>query len=267
MHRNHIPFISSAIGLVLSGIVGAQIQPDPRRDTTEKSDTHIQQQQPADRTNTSADRTVMSSDQDAAAIDRQMSDTLRQIAQDPQQAGDRLFALHAGVSNQWEIQLSQLVAEKAQDLKVKELAQKIAQEHQDNFKQLQPVAQQLSVNLPTQLSSEKQQKLAIFRALPADKLEQSYLAKMKAGHAEAITSFADHKQLTKNEDLKTYISESLPHLKKHGSEILSVASTKGLSNDYEGLSSSNDNDRKPTRVEGGRGDNNGLGTQGAVDPR
>ena len=67
-----------------------------------------------------------------------------QSANDP----DKLFLVCAAIDNQCEMQLAQLAQTKAQDQKVKDLAQKMLQDHQQADRQLQEAAQQTGVTLP-----------------------------------------------------------------------------------------------------------------------
>src|SRR5581483_7954461 len=55
------------------------------------------------------------------------------------------FIQMASSDNNFEIQLGQMVAQKAQDQRVKELAQRIVQDHQKAEQQLKQVAQQMGI--------------------------------------------------------------------------------------------------------------------------
>src|SRR5687768_5814025 len=82
---------------------------------------------------------------DAAAgkqVDQQIEQQLQKIQQQKDNlAGDRLFVLNAAVGNQFEMALAQMAQQKAQDQAVKQLAQRIMQDHQQAAQQLQQVAQ------------------------------------------------------------------------------------------------------------------------------
>jgi putative membrane protein len=153
---------------------------------------------------------------------------IRQFASDPDKAGDRLFALGAGMGNQWEIEFSRLVEEKAQDQQVKDLAKMIRQDHEQANQRLQQAAQALNVQLSNRLPEEKQAKLEIFRAMPADKLEKCYLSMLKVDHAADIVNYQIHQYEIQDQQLKQYVSETLPKLQQHGQHVQQVAQAKGI---------------------------------------
>jgi len=161
------------------------------------------------------------------AIAKQLTD----IRSNPSNASDRLFALHAGMGNLLEVRMSEMVARKAQDPQVKELAQMMMRDHAQANEKLQPIAKALNVDLPDQLPMMKQQELAIMEAMPSDKLEKAYLMQQKAIHAKDITSFADHANSLQDAQLKAYAQETLPKLRTHGQHLLQVAQAKGISGD------------------------------------
>ena len=150
------------------------------------------------------------------------------IAADPKMAGDKLFVLENATGNLWEAEFSRLVAERANDPKVKELAQMVATDHQAANGKLAPIAGKMGLSMPTALPAMKSAELDVFRAIPPEKLEMAYLAKMQSGHAKDIIDFANMKEGAEDADLKAYITEVLPKLKEHGGHINEVAMSKGI---------------------------------------
>jgi putative membrane protein len=182
----------------------------------------------------------------AAAMggDQSVRQQLQQIQASPEQATQKLFILEQGMMNQWEIQFSDAVASKSQDEQVKQLAQMTKQDHQKAQDQLRQVAQKHNVSLPDQLPAAKQQKLAILSQLPPEKLDKCFLAMQKSGHAAAITSLSDHQQMFKegdNQELSSYIDQTLPTVKQHANRIVEVAQSKGMTGDLTTIASSGAN--------------------------
>jgi putative membrane protein len=159
------------------------------------------------------------------------AEQLRKIAQNPEMAPDKLFALHAGMSNQWEIEFSNLVAEKAKDNQIKELARMVAQDHQAAQSKLASIAEKMDIRFSSQLPASKQAKLEVFRALPVDKLEACYLSNQKAGHLAAVSDYADHAAALQQPELKAYAAEVLPKIRAHTNEIIRLAASKGMPTD------------------------------------
>lgn len=160
--------------------------------------------------------------------DMQMASALRQIAQQPETAADKLFVLDAAGMDMFEVAFAQLAEQKAQDPQVKALARMIIQDHQQSAQQLMQWGQQQNLSLPTGLPAAKQMKLAVYRAMPTEQFETCYVVENKASHAKAITSYRDHAKTVKDEGLRQYVTASLPKLEAHGQHIMQVASAKNL---------------------------------------
>jgi putative membrane protein len=157
-----------------------------------------------------------SADQSGAQhVDRQVVRQIREAAQDPQTACDKLFTLEAAMGNQWEIALAQQAQQKADNQQVKDMATHIVQDHQQAQQQLQPIAQQLGVQLPNGLTEDKQEKLHLLSALPADKFQKEYTSMMQADHAKDLIEYRSVAQSTQNQQLKQYTQQQLPILAQH----------------------------------------------------
>lgn len=173
--------------------------------------------------------------------DAGISQQLSQIRSEPENAGAKLFVLHTGMHNLHEVRLSELAARKSKDAQVKELAQQMVKDHNAANEQLRPIAQKMNVTIPNDLPAAKQQKLAILEQLPEDEFNKAYLGCMKVGHASAITDFAVHEQMVKDDQLKQYITQMLPKLRQHGEHTVRVAQAKGLSGDLVAVGGSGSN--------------------------
>ena len=163
--------------------------------------------------------------------DKTVNSQLKQICMAPDMAGDKLFVLGAAAGNAYEVEFAKIVAERAEDQKVKDLAQMIMKDHQAAQDKLKPIAQSMNVQLPSALPSMTANKLEIFRQLPAKELEMCYLSDQKAAHYATVSMFEDAAVTLKNDQAKSYASEVLPKLKEHTSAILKLAADRGLPTD------------------------------------
>lgn len=179
-------------------------------------------------TGSNADMTAKEGMSGMGQADVQMAAALKQIAQDPTTAADKLFLLDAATMDLWEIQFATLVQEKAQDEQVKQLAQHIIKDHTESSQQLMKMAKQMGLTLPTSLPAQKQLKLAVFSAMPAQQLETCFVVDNKADHARAITSYRDHSKTLKDESLRQFVTSSIPKLEAHGQHIMQVAQAKNV---------------------------------------
>jgi putative membrane protein len=174
-----------------------------------------------------------------SAADEVVLSQLKTLAASPDElTGDKLFVLHTALGNMMEVESSKVILGKTSDEKVKMLAEQMIAEHGDANKQLMPIAQELGVQLPTELTAMKKAELAILQAMPADKAEKAYLAMQKEAHAKTVTSFADHAQMVKNPKLKAFTVATLPKLEAHTQHVVKVAQAKGVSGDLVAASGS-----------------------------
>jgi len=157
-----------------------------------------------------------------------VSSQISTFAKDPNTASDKLFALEAGCGNMWEVQFAKLEQEKGSDQQVKDLAAKIEKDHAAAEQKLEPVASKLGVNIPQQLSPEKQAKLNLYSQLPADQLDKTYLSEMKADHLKDVNAYADHVKTIQDSDLRTYATDTLPKLREHTAMVIKQNEAKGM---------------------------------------
>jgi len=209
--------------------VGGMVYADDATANREKNETKASDTRTGIKDGTNAETGMQAGSQNQAGMSGgSAAQQIRQFAQNPETAGDRLFALGAAEGNLWEVEFSKLVQQKAQDQQVKDLAKMVEKDHAAANEKLRPVAQKLQVQFPSQLSEMKQAKLEVFRSLPADKLEKCYVGMLKCDHAKDIIAYSIQQNEVKDAGLKQYVSETLPKLKEHGQHVQQVANAKGI---------------------------------------
>lgn len=159
----------------------------------------------------------------------------RDFHRDLQQANspDKLFILTTAVGNECEIQMSQAAAEHSQSEQVKQLAQRMVQDHQKLAQQLQPIAQQQGVTIPQALPALEQQKLQVLSSLQGSDFDQAYLSDLKADHAANVSKFEDEAKLAKDNQLKQFAAQALPTLQEHQQMVSQAAVAVGLPSGME----------------------------------
>jgi putative membrane protein len=167
--------------------------------------------------------------------DMQIVQQLQQFAQDPNTAADKCFVVMAAIDNEFEIQSGQAAQQKSQNDQVKQIAQKMVDDHTKAKQQLQQVAQQLQVQLPDQLPRMKQAELQIMSALPADQFDKHYLAHLQAAHAKDVTKFNSVSQISQNEQVKQFAQQTLPVLQQHAQHVNQTATAMGLPSGMEAV--------------------------------
>jgi predicted outer membrane protein len=159
------------------------------------------------------------SDQDTAARggatgDRAMQAGSRINVQIDQQF-EQDWIKHAMSGNQFEVQLGQLVSGKSQDPSVKQLAQRLVQDHQKAADQLKQVAQQMNVPVSDELMPAHRAKLEAFQQKQGQMLDLAFVFCAIGDHTQGTLEYQFVAQNTPSPQLKQYASQTLPHLVDH----------------------------------------------------
>lgn len=160
--------------------------------------------------------------------DQQILQQLRQFAQDPQTAPDKLFLLNTAIGSMAEVQISQQVEQKSQSEQVKQLAQRLIQDHEQLNQKLQQVAGQAGVQVPQSLPQMKVEEIRILTSQSGPELDRQFLSHMNADHAKDVACFQAESSLSQNQAVKQFASSSLPVLQQHWQMIRQVASASGV---------------------------------------
>jgi len=116
---------------------------------------------------------------------------------DPQMSGmagqpspvDRLFVTKAMQGSMAEVQLGQLTLQKSNNEQVKQFAQRMIDDHTKLNDQMKPVAQQLGVTVPNQVSKNDRKTLAKLQALSGSAYDQAYINDMVKDHKQDLNDF------------------------------------------------------------------------------
>jgi putative membrane protein len=120
------------------------------------------------------------------SMDPQMSGM--QAAGQPS-ATDKMFVSKAMQGSMAEVQLGQLTLQKTNNPQVKEFAQRMIDDHTKLNEQMKPVAQQLGVTVPDQVSKNDRKTMAKLQALSGSAYDQAYIKDMVKDHKQDLTEF------------------------------------------------------------------------------
>ncbi len=130
-------------------------------------------------------------------------------------ASDSMFMTHAAADGMAEIQMGQMAVQKSSDPKVKELAQRIVDDHTAANAKLRTLAQQKQVTLPTAPMKEAQDKAATMNSMDGAKFDQAWAAAMVDDHQKGVKMFSEEATRTQDADVQTFAKATLPTLKTH----------------------------------------------------
>jgi putative membrane protein len=102
---------------------------------------------------------------------------------------DRMFVKNALEGGMAEVQLAQLTLQKSNNDLVKQFAQKMIDDHTKLNEQMKPVAQQLGVQAPTQISKKDSKTIAKMQGLSGSAYDQAYIQDMVKDHKKDLSDF------------------------------------------------------------------------------
>ncbi len=111
-----------------------------------------------------------------------------------QQAGqpspvDRMFVGKAMQGGLAEVQLGQLTLQKTNNPQVKEFAQRMIDDHTKLNEQMKPIAQQVGVTVPDQISKNDRKTIAKLQTLSGSAYDQAYIKDMVKDHKQDLNEF------------------------------------------------------------------------------
>jgi putative membrane protein len=102
---------------------------------------------------------------------------------------DRMFVTKAMQGSMAEVQLGQLTLEKSSNDQVKQFAQRMIDDHTKLNDQMKPVAQQLGVTPPNQISKNDRKTIAKLQGLSGPAYDQAYIQDMVKDHKQDLNDF------------------------------------------------------------------------------
>jgi putative membrane protein len=128
---------------------------------------------------------------------------------------DKKFVKAAAEDSMAAIKIGQLAEQKTTNPNIKRFAQQQVQTHQSMHNQLQPIAQQSNVTLPTQLNSRDQKEYNRLSSLSGTQFDQDYTRWAAQSHQRALDAFQQESRSGQNAQLKTFASNSTPTIQRN----------------------------------------------------
>lgn len=140
---------------------------------------------------------------------------------------DQQFVDFAGQTDMIEANLGQLAQTAAAGQDVKDLGQMLVTDHTQDYQQLQSLAQQANLTVPTAIDAEHNKKMIEpFQKLKGAAFDKKYESEMVAGHQKAIEVYTKEAKDAQNPALKSYAEATLPVLEKHLAGAKDLMKTK-----------------------------------------
>ena len=111
------------------------------------------------------------------------------VKADQQAAIDKIFVKKAMQGSIAQVQLGELTLQKSNNDQVKQFARKMIDDHTKLNEQMRPVAQQLGVDIPTEVSKKDKSLMSKMQALSGAAYDQAYIKDMVKDHKQDLSEF------------------------------------------------------------------------------
>ena len=128
---------------------------------------------------------------------------------------DRMFVGKAMQGSMAEVQLGQLTLEKSNNNQVKQFAQRMIDDHTKLNEQMKPVAQQVGVAVPNQLSKKDKQTMAKLQALSGQAYDQAYVKDMIKDHKQDLSEFQTEASSGQDQTVKDAAAQGSKVIAQH----------------------------------------------------
>ncbi len=102
---------------------------------------------------------------------------------------DRMFVKNALQGSMAEVQFGQLTLQKSDNQQVKQFAQRMIDDHTRMSEQMKPVAQQLGVETPKEISKKDKSVMNKLQGLSGTAYDQTYIKDMVKDHKQDLSEF------------------------------------------------------------------------------
>jgi putative membrane protein len=130
-------------------------------------------------------------------------------------AVDWMFVKKAMQGGMAEIQLAQMTLQKTNSDQVKQFAQRMIDDHTKMNDQLKPVAQQLGVDVPGQVSKKDRATMAKLQALSGPAYDQAYIKDMVNDHKQDLSDFQMEASSGQDQTVKDAASQGSKVIAQH----------------------------------------------------
>jgi putative membrane protein len=146
------------------------------------------------------------------------------IAKDAQVGvADQIFAMMAAGGGLEEVQLGKLAADHSASPEVKQLAQRLVQDHTTANQELLTIAERKGIDVPKKLDDMHEDVVKLFSKLEGASFDREYLRYQVMHHEKDTAAFAFQAKEGQDPDLKAFAAKQLPILQGHLQQLHDLA--------------------------------------------
>jgi putative membrane protein len=130
-------------------------------------------------------------------------------------SADAKFIKKAANGGMTEVELGKIAAKHGQKDDVKSFGERMVKDHGKANDDLKSVASKMNVEVPGKVNARHQATIDKFSKMSTGSFDAAYVKEMVRDHKEDIAEFEKAQGEVKNEDLKKFISDTIPVMKEH----------------------------------------------------
>lgn len=128
---------------------------------------------------------------------------------------DRAFAIRVAETDLAEIEVGNMALEKSKDPKVKEIAQKLVEDHTKTSEALKQIAEAKSLPLPQEPDSKHKAIAMKLKAESGEAFDRDFLKANSEDHHKVVAAFEKESQNGNDPEIKEFATKFLPAIKEH----------------------------------------------------
>jgi putative membrane protein len=142
---------------------------------------------------------------------------------------DRNFLVQAAADEMFELQMSQLAAEKASAPDLKAFAVKLVDQHMAVQKELEALAQAKGVILPTRLGALRQREFYSMERMTGEDFDRAYFQRVVLrAHRQDVRLFRDASRMARDVDVRAWAGKMMPAQEQHVADARALPSARRL---------------------------------------
>ena len=130
-------------------------------------------------------------------------------------SADKQFARMAASGGMAEIEAAQLAQQRAGSPQVRQFASRMIADHTDANNELQQIAEQENIDLPSQPDSKDMTAVKRLSGMNGTQFDQAYAQQELRDHQQDVALFRKEAQSGRDQALKEYAQKTLPTLQQH----------------------------------------------------
>ena len=149
---------------------------------------------------------------------------------------DQIFAMMAASGGLTEVQLGKLAADRSASPEVKQLAERLVQDHTKANQELLTIADKKDISVPKKLDGTHEDLVKLFSQLEGAQFDREFLSYQVMHHEKDTAAFAVQAKEGQDPDLKDFAAKQLPILQAHLKQARDLAGqqrTTGKSGEAE----------------------------------